>query len=167
MPRSNVAAAQARGALTHHRNLFDSHARIAEFLTSDELEVVAFGYPSPVLKRLGERDIVDELRVIISDREQTSAYFTFSSQMRPSLHHCDRSTAERPEDERARVSDRRRRGPARNLGVRNLHGTLDRVGEPAEAAAEDDADPRPDGASRLQRRYRLAELAQADPSARL
>jgi hypothetical protein len=33
-----------------------------------------------------ETTIVDELRVIICDQERTSAYFTFSSQMRPSLH---------------------------------------------------------------------------------
>jgi hypothetical protein len=29
---------------------------------------------------------VDELRVIISEEERTTAYFTFSSQMRPSIH---------------------------------------------------------------------------------
>ena len=32
------------------------------------------------------REIVDELRVIIAEDERTTAYFTFSSQMRPSLH---------------------------------------------------------------------------------
>jgi hypothetical protein len=30
---------------------------------------------------------VDELRVIIADAGRTTAYFTFSSEMRPSLHH--------------------------------------------------------------------------------
>jgi hypothetical protein len=35
---------------------------------------------------MGEREIIDELRVIISDRERTTAYFTFSSQMRPSIN---------------------------------------------------------------------------------
>jgi hypothetical protein len=35
---------------------------------------------------MGEEEIVDELRVIISEQEQVTAYFTFSSQMRPSLH---------------------------------------------------------------------------------
>jgi hypothetical protein len=39
-----------------------------------------------MLKRIGEHDIVDELRVVIVDDEQTTAYFTFSSQMRPLLH---------------------------------------------------------------------------------
>src|SRR5205823_710468 len=33
-----------------------------------------------------ETEIIDELRVIISEDDRTTAYFTFSSQMRPSLH---------------------------------------------------------------------------------
>jgi len=61
-------------------------ARIAEFLTTDAPRVIAYGFVSPLLKRLGEREIVDELRVIISEDERTTAYFTFSSQMRPSIH---------------------------------------------------------------------------------
>jgi len=61
-------------------------ARIAEFLTGDDVRVISHGFTSPLLKGIGEREIVDELRVIISDSEQTTAYFTFSSQMRPSLH---------------------------------------------------------------------------------
>jgi hypothetical protein len=35
---------------------------------------------------MGETEIVDELRVIISEDGRTTAYFTFSSQMRPTLH---------------------------------------------------------------------------------
>jgi predicted dehydrogenase len=61
-------------------------ARIAEFLTSDSPKVMAFGFVSPFLRELGENEIIDELRVIISEEERTTAYFTFSSQMRPSLH---------------------------------------------------------------------------------
>ena len=61
-------------------------ARIAEFLTSDSPQVIAYGFVSPLLRRMGETEIVDELRVIISEEERTTAYFTFSSQMRPSLH---------------------------------------------------------------------------------
>lgn len=61
-------------------------ARIAEFLSGDDLRVIAHGFTSPLLKGIGEQEIVDELRVIISDSERTTAYFTFSSQMRPSLH---------------------------------------------------------------------------------
>jgi hypothetical protein len=61
-------------------------ARIAEYLETESPRVIATGFTSPLLRQLGEYDIVDELRVVISDRERTTAYFTFSSQMRPSLH---------------------------------------------------------------------------------
>lgn len=61
-------------------------ARIAEFLTSESPRVIAHGFVSPALKALGESEIVDELRVIISEEEGATAYFTFSSQMRPSAH---------------------------------------------------------------------------------
>jgi predicted dehydrogenase len=35
---------------------------------------------------LGETEIIDELRVILGERNCVTAYFTFSSQIRPSLH---------------------------------------------------------------------------------
>jgi predicted dehydrogenase len=61
-------------------------ARIAEFLTSDAPHVIAYGFVSAHLKQVGEKEIVDELRVIISEEERRTAYFTFSSQMKPSIH---------------------------------------------------------------------------------
>ena len=61
-------------------------ARIAEFLTTDSPKVIAHGFVSPLLKRIKESEIVDELRVIICEEERTTAYFTFSTQMKPSLH---------------------------------------------------------------------------------
>ena len=61
-------------------------ARIAEFLTSDAPRVIAYGFVSPLLKRINENEIVDELRVIISEEERTTAYFTFSTQMKPLIH---------------------------------------------------------------------------------
>jgi predicted dehydrogenase len=61
-------------------------ARIAEYLTNDIPQVLAYGFTSPLLRSMGETEIIDELRVIISENEGTTAYFTFSSQMRPSLH---------------------------------------------------------------------------------
>lgn len=69
-----------------HNIISHGVARIAEFLTSEDLRVIARGFVSPLLERIGETEIVDELRVIISDGEHTTAYFTFSSQMRPSLN---------------------------------------------------------------------------------
>jgi predicted dehydrogenase len=68
-----------------HNIISHGIAPIAEFLTSDSPQVMVNGFVSPRLKRTGETEIVDELRVIISD-ERTTAYFTFSSQMRPLLH---------------------------------------------------------------------------------
>jgi len=56
--------------------------RIAEFMQSDDPEVTAHGATSPLLRSLGETSIVDELRVVVRD-ESTTAFFTFSSQMRP------------------------------------------------------------------------------------
>ena len=69
-----------------HNIISHGIARIAEFLPGDSPEVMACGFVSPFLKRLGETEIFDELRVVIRDERDTTAYFTFSSQMRPSLH---------------------------------------------------------------------------------
>jgi predicted dehydrogenase len=69
-----------------HNIISHGIARIAEFLTGDSPQVIVHGFTSPLLKRMGETEIVDELRVILSDEEGKTAYFTFSSQMRPSLH---------------------------------------------------------------------------------
>jgi predicted dehydrogenase len=69
-----------------HNIISHGIARIAEFLTSQSPQVVACGFVSPFLKRMGESEIIDELRVMVFEEERTTAYFTFSSQMRPSLH---------------------------------------------------------------------------------
>ena len=69
-----------------HNIISHGIARIAEFLTTDSPEVMAYGFTSPQLKNAGESEIVDELRVIIAEQQRATAYFTFSSQMRPSLH---------------------------------------------------------------------------------
>ena len=61
-------------------------ARIAEFIDDDSPKVIAHGFVSPLLTSLGETEIIDELRVIISASSGMTAYFTFSSQMRPSLN---------------------------------------------------------------------------------
>lgn len=60
-------------------------ARIAEYLTGSEPRVIAHGLTSALLRSVGENELVDELRTIIDDGA-TTAYFTFSSQMRPGLH---------------------------------------------------------------------------------
>ena len=69
-----------------HNVISHGIARIAEFLTSDDPQVIAYGFVSPVLKGIGETGNLDELRVIIAEEERTTAYFTFSSQLKPSVH---------------------------------------------------------------------------------
>ena len=69
-----------------HNIISHGIARIAEFMTTDNPRVIAYGFVSPVLKSIGETEIIDELRVIIAEEDRTTAYFTFSSQMKPSIH---------------------------------------------------------------------------------
>jgi hypothetical protein len=69
-----------------HNIISHGIARIAEYLPTDSPHVFANGFVSPMLANLGEAEIVDELRVTIVDNNSVTAYFTFSSQMRPSLH---------------------------------------------------------------------------------
>ena len=61
-------------------------ARIAEYLTTESPRIMVHAFTSPLLRGRGETEIIDELRVLISEQERTTAYFTFSSQMRPALH---------------------------------------------------------------------------------
>ena len=69
-----------------HNVISHGIARISEFLTSESPQVIACGFISPLLKSMGETEIIDELRVIICEEERTTAYFTFSSQMRPAIN---------------------------------------------------------------------------------
>ncbi len=69
-----------------HNIISHGICKITEFLSNENCDVIAAGYTSSFLKSINETDIIDELRVIINDNERTSAYFTFSSQMKPSIH---------------------------------------------------------------------------------
>lgn len=69
-----------------HNIISHGVSKIAEFLAGDKPHVIAYGFTSPFLRKLGEEVLVDELRAIISDEQGTTAYFTFSTQMKPSLH---------------------------------------------------------------------------------
>jgi len=61
-------------------------ASLAEFLPDGASELAVVGRSSAFLRRLNAGDVIDELRVIIRATDGTTAYFTFSSQMRPALH---------------------------------------------------------------------------------
>jgi predicted dehydrogenase len=69
-----------------HNVISHGIARISEYFSSENSDVLALGFISPFLRGLGETELIDELRVIVSEEQGTTAYFTFSSQMRPSLH---------------------------------------------------------------------------------
>jgi len=69
-----------------HNIISHGISKIAEFFTTDTSHVMAYGFVSPFLKKLGEENLIDEIRVIIHEETGTTAYFTFSSQMKPSLH---------------------------------------------------------------------------------
>lgn len=68
-----------------HNVISHGIARIAEFI-GDQPRVIAHGFVSPMLRSLGEEEIIDELRVILTHDRRVTAYFTFSSQMSPSLN---------------------------------------------------------------------------------
>lgn len=61
-------------------------ARIVEYLSTENPTVIAHGFTSPLLKSINESEIIDEIRVIIADKEGSTGYFTFSSQILPILH---------------------------------------------------------------------------------
>lgn len=96
---------QLPGQLLHN---IISHgiAKIAEFISCERPSVCAHGFTSPTLLKAGEKNIVDELRVVITDRRHTTAYFTFSTQLVPP------------------VQELRLFGPAGSVFVDNQHRTL-------------------------------------------
>ena len=69
-----------------HNLISHGVARIAEFLHTEDPQVIACGFVSPFLTELGETEIIDELRVIVVGEQKMTAYFTFSSQLRPVMH---------------------------------------------------------------------------------
>lgn len=68
-----------------HNIISHGIGRIAEFLQGDSARVIAHGFRSSLLTSIGETDIIDELRVIIADCNDATAYFTFSTQIFPRI----------------------------------------------------------------------------------
>jgi predicted dehydrogenase len=61
-------------------------ARLTEFLSDEALQVTAHAFTSPSLRRLGGGGVLDELRATMVDGEDRTAFFSFSTTMRPSLY---------------------------------------------------------------------------------
>jgi len=76
---------QLPGQLLHN---IISHgiAKLAEFLDDNLAEIVARADQSPQLRSLGGEEVRDELRVLIRDQSGTTAFFCFSTRIRPSLN---------------------------------------------------------------------------------
>jgi predicted dehydrogenase len=81
-------------------------ARVAEFMVTDAPFVSAHAKRSPLLRQIGETDVVDELRAHISDGANMTASFVFSSQISPPMNGF------------------RLYGPANSLSVDNVQHTL-------------------------------------------
>jgi predicted dehydrogenase len=89
-----------------HNIISHGIARLAEFLTTDDPIVAAFGHTSPLLQRIGELGMIDELRVHVSDRRNMTGTFVFSTQIWPPINGL------------------RLYGPENSLVVDNLHHTV-------------------------------------------
>jgi predicted dehydrogenase len=59
--------------------------KFCEFMADREVKVSAQGFTSKLLQNLGELELKDELRAIITDSSQTTAYLTFSTRIGPPL----------------------------------------------------------------------------------
>lgn len=69
-----------------HNILSHGIAKLVEFM-GDDVKVIATAHQSAQLRQLGGEEILDELRVLIRDASGTTAFFCFSTQIKPGLNH--------------------------------------------------------------------------------
>jgi predicted dehydrogenase len=69
-----------------HNVLSHGISKLAEFLHDDLTAIVATADQSPRLRALGGEELLDELRVVIRDKMGTTAFFSFSTQIKPALN---------------------------------------------------------------------------------
>jgi predicted dehydrogenase len=65
-----------------HNIISHGIAKLAEFLDDEIIEIVAIAGQSPQLRDLGGEEILDELRVLIRDKMGTTAFFSFSTEIK-------------------------------------------------------------------------------------
>jgi predicted dehydrogenase len=65
-----------------HNIISHGIAKLTEFLDDDVTEIVAAAHQSEQLRSVGAPDVLDELRVLIRDKNGTTAFFCFSTQIR-------------------------------------------------------------------------------------
>jgi predicted dehydrogenase len=61
-------------------------AKLAEFLDDEIVELVASAHQSEQLRAMGGAEVKDELRVHLRDARGTTAYFCFSTQLKPGIN---------------------------------------------------------------------------------
>ena len=76
---------QLPGQLLHN---IVSHgiAKLAEFMDDEIVELTALGGQSPKLRSLGQEDLLDEVRVLLRDKRETTAFFCFTTQIKPGVN---------------------------------------------------------------------------------
>ena len=65
-----------------HNIISHGVAKLAEFLDDDLTDIMAMAGQSPLLKSLDEKQILDELRVLVRDKTGRTASFCFSTQLK-------------------------------------------------------------------------------------
>jgi len=69
-----------------HNIISHGIAKLAEHLDDNIVELVAKAHQSEQLRGMGESDICDELRVLLRDGRGTTAFFSFSTSIKPSVN---------------------------------------------------------------------------------
>jgi len=65
-----------------HNIISHGIAKLAEFLDDEVTEIIATAHQSEQLRSLGANEVMDELRVLIRDKNGTTAFFCFSTQIK-------------------------------------------------------------------------------------
>jgi predicted dehydrogenase len=69
-----------------HNVISHGIAKLAEFLDDELVEITVSAHQSEQLRSLKAEDVLDELRVLIRGRTGTTAFFCFSTQIKPGLN---------------------------------------------------------------------------------
>ena len=65
-----------------HNIISHGIAKLTEFLDGESMEIAATAHQSEELRSLGAQEVMDELRVLIRDKQGTTAFFCFSTQIK-------------------------------------------------------------------------------------
>lgn len=69
-----------------HNIISHGLAKMVEFLDGKITDIIAIAHQSPVLQRFPGQRVLDELRVLLRDSMGTTAFFCFTTQVRPGLN---------------------------------------------------------------------------------